>query len=188
MGLAVWLDLDGRDVAAFVVAGILGYWAGRLVPAGWWAIYTSILVSYHLFLGWLVLTADHKAGVSLPIVSTIATHLACLTVVVALGLGRHLTPLFSFLRYGIAALAIFEREWLFNEQSSKPERVEVASPGPVITTTAEDEQAWHRYLSQRKPGAYKPGLSLKTEYEQWMLAREQSRSTAGTKDGDAGVR
>jgi hypothetical protein len=188
MGLAAWLDLDGRDIAAFVVAGLLGYGAGRLVPAGWWAIYTSILVSYHLFLAWLVLSADQKAGLSLPIVSTIATHLACLTIVVALGLGRHLSPLFGLLRYGIAALAIFERGWLFSELSSKPKRVEDASAGPVITATAEDEQAWHRYLSQRKPGALKPGLSLRTEYEQWMLAREQSRSAAGAKDGDARVR
>jgi hypothetical protein len=188
MGLAVWLDLDGRDIAAFVVAGLLGYGAGRLVPAGWWAIYTSILVSYHLFLAWLVLSADQKSGVSLPIVSTIATHLACLTVVVALGLGRHLSPLFVFLRYGIAALAIFERGWLFSGQSSEPKRVEVASPGPVITATAEDEQAWLQHLSQRKPTLRKPGSSLKMEYEQWLLAREQSRSTAGAKDGDAGVR
>lgn len=188
MGLAAWLDLDGRDVVAFVVSGLLGYCAGRLVPHGWWAIYTSILVSYHLFLAWLVLSSDQTTGVSLPIASTIATHLACLTVVVALGLGRHLTPLFSFLRYGIAALAIFERGWLFSGRSSVPERVEVASPGPVVTSTAEDEQAWLGYLSRRKPGLSKPGSSLRTEYEQWMLARERSRSAGAAKDGDASAR
>jgi hypothetical protein len=90
MGLAAWLNLDGKDVVVF--AGLAGYFVGRLMPPGWWAIYMSILVSYHLFLAWLVLTADHDAGISMPIVSTITTHLACMVVVVGLGMGRHFVP------------------------------------------------------------------------------------------------
>jgi hypothetical protein len=82
----------GKDAAAFVVACILGYLVGRLLPTGPWAVYTSVLVGYHLFLAWLVITADHEVGFSLPIVSTIATHLACLACVVAILLARRYIP------------------------------------------------------------------------------------------------
>src|ERR1035438_7377322 len=121
MGLAAWLDLDGKDILAFAVASLLGYLAGAFLPPGEWAIYTSILVSYHLFLAWLVITADHKTGFSLPIISTLLTHLACMAVVLTLGMGRHYVPFFGIFRYGIAALAIFERNWLFSGNGKKKE-------------------------------------------------------------------
>jgi hypothetical protein len=188
MGLAVWLNLDGKDVVVFMFASLAGYFVGRLMPPGLWAIYMSILVSYHLFLAWLVLTADHEVGFSMPIVSTITTHLACMVVVVGLGMGRHFVPFFGVLRYGIAGLAIFERGWLFSGNSDRPEREVVASAGPLVTATAEDEQAWHRYLAQQKPGLRKPGSSLKAEYEQWMLTRAQSRTGEAGKNREADVR
>ena len=46
MGLAALFNLDGKDIAAFVVAGLLGYLSGSFVAAGTWAVLTSILVSY----------------------------------------------------------------------------------------------------------------------------------------------
>jgi hypothetical protein len=188
MGLAAWLNLDGKDVVVFMFAGLAGYFAGRLMPPGWWAIYMSILVSYHLFLAWLVLTADHDVGISMPIVSTITTHLACMAVVVGLGMGRHFIPFFSVFRYGIAGLAIFERGWLFSGNTVHFNEPEVASAGPVATVTREDEQAWLRHLAQHKPGPRKPGSSLKAEYEQWMATREQSRTAEAGKDREADVR
>jgi hypothetical protein len=188
MGLAAWLNLDGKDVVVFAFASLAGYFVGRLMPPGWWAIYMSILVSYHLFLAWLVLTADHDAGISMPIVSTITTHLACMVVVVGLGMGRHFVPFFGVFRYGIAGLAIFERGWLFSGNTVHFNEPEVAIAGPVVVATGEDEQAWLRYLAQQKPIPRKPGSSLKVEYEQWLLARTQSRSAGASKDGDAAGR
>jgi hypothetical protein len=46
MGLAALFNLDGKDIAAFVIAGLLGFFSASLVPAGTWAVLTSILVSY----------------------------------------------------------------------------------------------------------------------------------------------
>ena len=185
MGLAAWLDLEGRDVAAFMVAGLLGFAAGHLVPHGWWAVYTSILVSYHLFLAWLVITADQGSGISLPIVSTIATHLAFMALVVALGLARNVTPLFGFFRYAIAGLAIFERGWLFGGKI-KPPNDQIAevvpSTSPILTGTAEDYREWQLYLAQQKPGSRTMGTSLKAEYEQWLLTRAKSRAGDGMRE------
>jgi hypothetical protein len=189
MGLAVWLNLEGRDVVAFVFAGLLGFAAGRLVPPGAWAIYISILVSYHLFLGWLVMTSDRKAGVSLPVVSTIATHLAFLALILPIGIARHYIPFFGILRYCIAGLAVFERGWLFNGEESRPRtEVEVPSAAPVIAATGEDYQEWLGYLERRGPNAAKFGTSLKAEYEQWMLARSQKRTGEVAKGSGASER
>ena len=118
MGLAVLFNLDGKDIAAFVIAGLLGLFSASLVPAGTWAVLTSILVSYHLFLAWLVIMSENRARVSLHIFSTIVTHLACLVLIVPLGLARHFIPFFGILRYGIAGMAIFERHWLFTRTTS----------------------------------------------------------------------
>lgn len=177
MGLMAWLNLEGKDVAAFVGACLIGYFAGSFLPEGAWAVYTSILVAYHAFLFWLVITAEHETGFSLPIASTILTHLACMVIILPLGMARHFLPFFGILRYGIASLAVFERGWLFSGKgSSAPKPQEAPTSQPIITASADDYQEWLRYLAQQKPGSRKIGSSLKAEYEQWLLARAASRS------------
>jgi hypothetical protein len=149
-----------------------------------WAAFTSILVSYHVFLAWLIVMDDEKKSLSLSIPGTIATHAACLVVVVGLALGRHVIPLLGLVRYAIPALAPFERNWLFSgkEGEHKPS-AEVAAPVTAVPVgTAEDYQEWLNYLAQQKPGSRKPGTSLKTEYERWLLARVQARSTQSAND------
>jgi hypothetical protein len=182
MGLAVWLNLEGKDVVAFMFAGLLGFLAGTLVPAGSWAVYTSILVSYHLFLGWLVLTADHNTGFSLPIASTTATHLACLTLILALGTAHHFVPFFGIFRYGIAALAIFERGWLFSGNNNQTRQQDVPSSTPLINSTGDDYEEWLRHIAQQKPASRQLGRSLKAEYEQWLLNRAQNRPAEPSND------
>jgi hypothetical protein len=179
MGFAALLNLDGPDIAAFFASSLLGYLAGTIVPAGSWSIYVSILVAYHLFLGWLVFSTEQKTGVTLPIASTIVTHLACLVVVVPLSRVSGHIPFFGIFRYAIASLAIFERGWLFGGKIGEPEpkREETPISPVVITATGDDFQEWQRYLAQQKPGTRKPGTSLKSEYEQWLLARAQNRPT-----------
>ncbi len=188
MGLMSFLNLEGKDIVGFFLANLLGFLVGTLMPQGSWAIYTSILVSYHLYLAWLIVLDDHKAGVSLPIVSTIITHAACLVVILPLGMGRHYIPFFSIFRYTIAALAIFERKWLFREESSQRRQQAAPTTTPVIVDTAEDYRDWLQHLAQQKPGWRKPESSLKAEYEQWLLARAKSRLTVPANDHDSAAR
>jgi hypothetical protein len=179
MGLAALFNLDGKDIAAFVVAGLLGYLSASLVPAGTWAVLTSILVSYHLFLAWLVIMSENRARVSLPIFSTIVTHLACLVLIIPLGLARHFIPFFGILRYGIAGMAIFERHWLFIEDNVQYKSEEPPAP---VTDTAEDYQEWLNYLAKQSPASRKPGSSLREEYSRWLLARAQNRPAVPSND------
>ena len=69
MGLIAWLDLEVEDVGAYIVSDILGsflYLYLRQYTS--WALIASILLSFHLFLAWLVITSVRK-GLSLSIFS-----------------------------------------------------------------------------------------------------------------------
>ena len=65
-----------------------------------------------------MLRGEHKAGISLPIGSTILTHLACLILIVPVGMAHHL-PFFGVFRFGIAGFAVFERGWLFSASNEE---------------------------------------------------------------------
>jgi hypothetical protein len=172
-----FLNLDGKDILGFLIAGVLGYLAGILIPFGWWPAYGPILVSYHLFLLWLMLTGEEKAAVSLSPGTTVLTHLACLVLVISLSMGTHSVRGFAFFRYAIASLAIFERGWLFSGKTAqpRPEPIEEKPPAVILAATGEDYEAWRAYLAQRKPGSRPVGNSVRAEYDQWMRARLQTR-------------
>lgn len=186
-----WLKIQGKDAIPFVIAGVIGYFAGRLVPDHDWAVYTSILVSYHLFLAWLVFSGDKDAGVSLGIVSTILTHAACLFLAIAVTMARHYIPFFGVLRFGISSIAVFERGWLFSGGKARPRaKMNEAQPAPVkaaveaqpaqtsviATATGQDHEEWLRYLASRNPTHRRAGLSMSQEYEQWLQARMKNRA------------
>jgi hypothetical protein len=198
MGMISMARILGRvakpgDLIAFLVSAFLGIMLARVLPEGSWAIYVSILVFYHLFLTWLVIDANQETGFSLPIASTISTHLACLVIVICAGmvairgLGwiatfRSGTVLLVFLGvFGICVggLATYERDWLFSGAKKKeapktPVAAEISNA--IAEATAEDAEAWTRYLAQPNRPTWRPGLSVKDEYAQWLIARAKARS------------
>ena len=54
----------------------------------------------------------------------------------------------------------------------------VAAARAIATATGEDNEAWIHYLSHRNPKLRKPGMTIKEEYEQWMVERVKSRTKA----------
>ncbi len=178
MGLASWLNLKPLDVIAFLISAGLGYLAGTYLPDGPYAVYGSILISYHLFLAWLVISADGDTGISLPLIQAVATHLACLVLIAGFGMGRHVIPYFGYLRYGIAGMAIFERGWLFSGGIKTEVAAYDAPAAAAVDATAEDDQAWVEHLA-RKGGTYmRAGSSVKAEYEKFVRARAKGRPAA----------
>jgi hypothetical protein len=59
-----------------------------------------------------------------------------------------------------------------------PVSSEVKDAASIVNAnaTGDDYAAWSNYLAHRDPRLRKPGMSVKEEYEQWMLARIKSRS------------
>jgi hypothetical protein len=185
--------LASKNGIAFVICSLIGFLAGYYLPAGAWTTFVSILVSYHLFLIWLVITAEHETGFSLPVSSTLLTHLACLALVVSFGIARNVIPFFWLIRYFIPAIAPFECKWLFSadphKKKNKPAKAltpEAAAAAAEVAATAEavtadDYQAWLHHVANQKSAPRKPGVTVKDEYHQFMLARAKSRAAASSK-------
>lgn len=112
LDLLLWV-MPISDWLALIVACASGYLAGNFVPAGWCSIFTSMLLSYHLFLGWLVSTAATKMEIVRPLSYPAAIHLTCLVVIVSIGTGRMFVPHFDLVCCGVSVLALFERDWIF---------------------------------------------------------------------------
>ena len=172
------LKLEPQDAVAYIACVALGYFTGRIFTDPATSTYLSLLVSYHLFLIWLVFTAEQRAGFSLPIVSTVLTHLACTVVVLLFSAGRVMIPFFGIVRYGVPSLAIFERGWLF-AASPKPETGEDGVPvmSPVVAAASpEDYEAWLVHLAHRKPDPRYMRTPLRTQYEEFLLDRARRRN------------
>lgn len=199
--------LFSKNGPAFVISSLIGFVIARYLFDGAWATYAYILISYHLFLAWLVITAEHETGFSMPIVSTIVTHLSCLTIVVGVTYGRHYIPFFGLIRYCIPALAPFERDWVFKgskKTSENPktteskEKKEPVKRAPAVAAiklvsvdtalsqaTLDDHDAWLRHLSQPNRPHKRAGLSVREEYEQWLVARISARQVSPPSDSPA---
>jgi hypothetical protein len=150
--------------------------------------------------------AQKKAAISLPIGHTLLTHAACLAVILgSVATAAHKLSLPATAQHGaadpnpqgyiiyqvakaicgaMAGLAIFERRWLFSaEPTMQPATPAEAPPSPVLqAATADDMREWQQHLAQQKPGSRRPGSSLKAEYEQWLLARQQARQSGAIPD------
>jgi len=187
--------LTSANGRAFLICSLVGYLIARFMPPGALGLYVSMLVSYHLYLGWLVISAEHEAGFSLPILSTVFTHLCCLGVLLSLPSLRHVIPYFSFLRFGVTYLAAYECQWLFRSHSARKEpenpepsvaqdAVKTTDPAPMpvvrlVTVGGDDDhEAWLKHLARRTPATMRRGLSVKEEHDEFMRARAKGRVAA----------
>ena len=184
-GVARLLNLDGPDVGAFMIASLIGFMVDFYLPHGPWSGYVAVAVAYHLFLAWLVITADHETGMSLSVAGAALMHLACLGVICGIGVLRHSVPYFdvirmipgfSLLRYGVAGFAVFERNWLFIGGKKRPEKEPVVENALSTMASQEDYEAWVCYLGQPDRYFRSPGVSIKAEYQMWLQARTQYRA------------
>ena len=106
-------------LAVFLVCSGTGYLLGHYLPEPW-ASYVSILVSYHLFLAYLLITAEREPGSSFPpVLSILITHTACLALLIGLAIGRRYVPILAWVRIFVPGLAPFECDWLFSAQKKK---------------------------------------------------------------------
>ena len=196
MGLLAFLNLEATDVGALVVTSLLGYFAGTLAPPGMLAIFTTLLVAYHLFLAWLVFGSRYKIAAPTSVIAMLVTHGCCLVLVtVPVLLARNVIPFFDFFRYAMVGLALFERGWLFSgseiRQAAKLEPVKpqltprqlmpkvklVPKPAAApqanelpltMAKTGQSLDEWERHMARQRPGT--------REYEKWMRARRSKHA------------
>ena len=87
-------NFEGPDTFAFIACVGAGFIAGSsLSQSPSTSLYITVLVSYHLFLVWLVFfsgtnfsfvdDATNKTGIALPFLQTLLTHAACLAIILS---------------------------------------------------------------------------------------------------------
>jgi len=183
--------LASANGRAFLVCSLIGFLVALMVPPGSWAIYVQMLLSYHLYLGWLIISDENTTGFSLPILSTVFTHMCCLAVLISLPALRHSIPFFNYLRFGATFLASYECQWLFRSAGNREiseivtpavaqDALKEPAPAPAMQLVTvgmdDDHEAWLHHLTHRKPGDIRRGLTLKEEHDRFMRARAISRA------------
>lgn len=181
MHIGGFKDRSGKKVKifAYIVSALIGFAIGHYLLSGAAAAFASILISYHLYLGFLILSAQHEKGFSLPVGQTILTHMAFLVVVIGLPYLREQIPFFYVLKWLVPALAPFETQWLFSGQGKTARKVVEQKPVNVAEATAADHQAFLTYLRGGHRAFRKPGASVDDEFKAWLTDRVRKRAAAG---------
>lgn len=168
----------------FVICSLIGFVIGHYLLAGATAAYLSAIVSYHLYLAFLVSTAKKNAGFSIPVWQTIVTHLAFLSVVVGLPYLRDQIPFFRIVSIFIPALAPFEAGWLFSKERENrwnegPPESKLAPPAEQLLNeaTPEDHESFLKYMQQSNRKFRKPGLGIREEFAVWLADRARRKPT-----------
>jgi hypothetical protein len=162
-------ELKGMKGIVLILCSLIGYLVSRFIPDGPLAVYLPLLISYHLLLAFLVVTSVQDKGISLPIGSTVLTHIACLALLVVFAEARDHIPYFSIIRFFTPSIAMFEASWLFSGKA-RSERAVVEADAPS-GGTAEDYEDFILYLRQNERQFSKPGRSVKEEYKSWLAHR-----------------
>jgi hypothetical protein len=168
----------------FVICSLIGFVIGHYLLAGATAAYLSSIVSYHLYLGFLVATAKKKAGFSMPVWQTIVTHLAFLSAVIGLPYLRDQIPFFRIVSIFIPALAPFEAGWLFSKERENrwdeaPQQSKLDPPAEQLLNdaTPEDHESFLKYMQQSNRKFRKPGLAIRDEFALWLADRARKKPT-----------
>ena len=165
-------------IAALILSIFIGYFIGHYLLAGAAAAYASVLISYHLYLIFLVVLAEHEKALSMTLGATIATHLAFVVFLIGFTYMRFHIPLFGLLRLFVPAMAPFEVKWLFSGDGALMPAVAESPPSAVVEAydpTGEDYEAFQDYLRQQHRPFSKPGRSVTAEFEFWMADRAKKK-------------
>jgi hypothetical protein len=162
-------------IFAYVVSALIGFAIGHYLLAGAAAAYTSILISYHLYLVYLIVSAEHEKGFSLPIGQTIVTHAAFLALLIGLPYMREHIPFFGLVALLVPSLAPFETMWLFSGQGQTFNGDDEQKPRERILATAADHQEFLVYLRGSNRRFSKPGRTVDDEFKAWHADRIKRR-------------
>ncbi len=169
-------------ILAYAVSSLIGFAVGHYLLYGAPAAFASVLVSYHLYLMFLVLSAQHHKALSLPVGQTFFTHLPFVVVLVGLPYMREQIPYFGLLSWLIPGLAPFETQWLFSGQGQSQDGFAVNNA--LAKASSEDHQEFVQYLRGPRRRFKKPGATVDDEFRAWLAHRPRRRAAA-TKRADA---
>lgn len=144
-----------------------GYVISRYVPDGPLAILLPLLVSYHLLLAVLVVTAMQDKGHKLNLIPALLTHAAFFVVLLIAATAGAMIPYFEYLRFLLPALAYVELTVIFRGKGGKAaEGHDAASQ-----STAEDYEEFILYMRGSDRPFARAGHSVRDEFNSWLAHR-----------------
>jgi hypothetical protein len=165
-------------IAGFAITSFSGYLLGHYLLSGSdWAAYISILVSYHCYLGYLVMNADSKDRANLSGI-TILIHMVFLAPLIAIPYFRENIPYFAFISPLTPALAPFETSWLLGSSRSAgkdKERRRRMAPMHieklVNEATGDDHALFMEAMRKGNRPHLRTGRSMREEFGYWLADR-----------------
>ena len=166
-------------VVALLISILIGYVIGHVLLQGAVAAYASILISYHVYLVFLIVIAERKSGLSLQIGPTILTHTAFLALLIGLPYIRAKVPFFGLISLLMPGLAPFEANWLFGgERENATAQTTAAVSVAAEPATFEDHEAFREHLKQGDRPFRKPGRTVDEEFNFWLADRARKKAEA----------
>jgi len=165
-------------VVALLISILIGFVIGHVLLQGAVAAYASILISYHVYLVFLIVMAERKSGLSLQIGPTILTHSAFLALLIGLPYVRSKVPFFGLISLFMPGLAPFEANWLFGGERGNATTQTTASPVAAEPATFEDHEAFREHLKQGDRPFRKPGRTVDEEFNFWLADRARKKAEA----------
>jgi hypothetical protein len=172
-------------LVVYALCDLVGILVAFALPDGPWTPYVPVVVAYHLFLIFRIISlaigGEQKIGLSMPIPMLILTHLAFLGGQIGVVFGREYIPLFSLLRYAVPALSAFEAKWLFEGKR----KARVVEDKPLPPGSADDYNEFLQYLREKDRRFQKPGRSIHEEFEAWSADKAKRRAAEQTESETA---
>jgi hypothetical protein len=151
-----------------------GYVISRFIPDGPLAVYFPLLISYHLLLGILIVTAMQEKGHTLNLPKGALIHAAFFVLLLVAVTAGGMVPYFEYLRFLLPALALLESTVMFNGKKVQ------ASEGSdaASNSTAEDYEEFIHYMRSGNRPFAKAGCSVRDEFNSWLAYRAKHQPVA----------
>jgi hypothetical protein len=144
-----------------------GYVISRFIPDGPLAVYLPLLISYHLLLAILLITAMQEKGHTLNPVSAGAMHAGFLVLLAVAVQAGGMVPYFEYLRFLLPALAFFECTLILSGKKAPA----ATGQDAASNSTAEEYEEFIHYMRGSNRTFAKPGHSIRDEFNSWLAYR-----------------
>jgi|HubBroStandDraft_5_1064220.scaffolds.fasta_scaffold428072_1 hypothetical protein len=150
-----------------VLGCLLSYVISRFIPDGPLAVYASLFISYHLLLGFLVITHMQDKRATLNPINAALTHGGFIVLLLVAGEAGAMVPYFFVWRFLLPALALVEWNALFSKKNAKAAQTADAASD----STAEEYEEFIDYMRGNNRTFSRPGYSIRDEFNSWLAAR-----------------
>ncbi|HEY2859945.1 MAG TPA: hypothetical protein VGJ21_16100 [Terracidiphilus sp.] len=170
---------------AYLLCAGLGYLAETYLPYSDASPYIALMLSYHLFLCYLIVAAwiraEQKIGLSMPLPVALITHSAFIAAQVGIVMGRQYVPLFMLLKFLVPGLAPFEVKWVF--EGSTAHKSKSSELAPMPSGTHEEYSEFLVYLKQSNRKFLRADRSVHEEFAVWQKHHHKKRALAAAAEG-----